>query len=173
MNTKSNNVEIVMGSETDQIIEELFKSFLQKYQEGLEESMRGSEFVYNSVDALYYNLNKVSLSTSGSYIDSPKWLKNKNNNNKSQKNDDKCFQYALTVALNYEQIKYYPERISKIKPFIDKYNWEEIDFPSHNKDWKKFVSNNKSIALNILYAAHNTEKIRQTYKSKYNLKREN
>ena len=40
--------------------------------------------------------------------------------------DDKCFQYALTVALNYEQIKHHPEKISKIKPFIDKYNWKEI-----------------------------------------------
>ena len=53
-----------MGSETDAIIEELFRSFLQKYQEGLEQSMRGSAFVYDSVDALYYNLNKVSLSRS-------------------------------------------------------------------------------------------------------------
>ena len=51
MHTKS-NVEIMVGSETDEIIEELFKSFLQKYQEGLEESMRGGEFV-GSVDALY------------------------------------------------------------------------------------------------------------------------
>ena len=41
MHTKSNNVEIMMGSETDEIIEELFESFLQKYQERLEESMRG------------------------------------------------------------------------------------------------------------------------------------
>ena len=72
MHTKSNNVEIMMGSETDEIFEELFKSFLQKYQEGLEDSMRGSEFVYDSVDALYYNLNKVSLNRGGSsYIDSP------------------------------------------------------------------------------------------------------
>ena len=61
MHTKSNNVEIIMDSETDEIVEEPFESFLQKYQEGLEESMRGSEFVYDSVDALYYNLNKVSL----------------------------------------------------------------------------------------------------------------
>ena len=42
MHTKNNNVEIMMGSETDEIIEELFKSFLQKYQEGLEDPMRGS-----------------------------------------------------------------------------------------------------------------------------------
>ena len=49
--------------------------FLQKYEEGLEESIRGSEFVYDRVDVLYYNLNKVSLSRGGSYIDSPKSLK--------------------------------------------------------------------------------------------------
>ena len=55
MHAKSNNVEIMMGSETDEIIEKLFELFLQKYQEGLEESMRRSEFAYDSVDALYYN----------------------------------------------------------------------------------------------------------------------
>ena len=77
MPTKSNNVEIMIGSETDETIEDLFESFLKKYQEGLEESMRGSEFAYDSVDALYYNLNKVSLSRGESYIDSPKWLKTK------------------------------------------------------------------------------------------------
>ena len=74
VHTKSNNAKIMMGSGTDERIEELLKSFLQKYQEGLEESIRGTEFVYDSVDALYYNLNKVSLSRGGSYIDSPEWL---------------------------------------------------------------------------------------------------
>ena len=49
MHTKSNDVKIMMCSETNEIIEELLKSFLQKYQEGLEESMRGREFVYDSV----------------------------------------------------------------------------------------------------------------------------
>ena len=62
---------------------------------------------------------------------------------KGKNNDGKCFQYALTAASNYELIEDHPERISKIKPFIDKYNWKEIDFPSHSKDWKKFESNNE------------------------------
>ena len=48
-----------------------------------------------------------------------------------------------------------------------------MDFPSYRKDWKNFESNNKSIALNILYVPHNTKEIRHAYKSKYNLKREN
>ena len=139
MHAKSNNVEIRIGSEKDETIKNLFESFLQKYQERLEESMRGSELVYDSVDALYYNHNKVSLSGGGSYIDSPKWLKNKIATiNPQNKKDDRCFQYAVTVALNYEQIKDHPERISKIKHFIDQHNWKEIDFPSYGKDWKEF-----------------------------------
>ena len=104
MHTKSNNGEILKGSETDEFLEELFKCLLQKFQEALEESMRGSEFVYDSVDALYYGLNKISLSRSRSYTDSPKWLKNKKAAIDPKNNDAKRFQYALTVALNYEQI---------------------------------------------------------------------
>ena len=122
MHTKSNNVEIMMSSETDEITEDLFESFLRKYQEGLEESMRRNEFAYDSVDTLYHNLNKVSLSRGRSYIDCAKWLKNKKATINPKNNDDKCFQYALNAPLNYEQIKDHPERISKIKPFIDKYN---------------------------------------------------
>ena len=76
---------------------------------------------------MYYNLNKVSLSRGGSYIDPPKWLKNKKATINPQNNkDDRCFQYAVTVTLNYEQIGDHPERISKIKPFIGKYDWKEI-----------------------------------------------
>ena len=106
---------------------------------------------------MYYDLNKIGLCREGSYIDSPKWLKNKKPTINSKNNDDKCFQYARTVALNHEQIKDHPERISKIKPFINQYNWKELHFPSHSKDGKKFESNNKSIALNVLYVSHNTE----------------
>ena len=77
MHTKSHNIEIIMGSETNDIIEELRESLLQKYQEGLEESMRRSDFVCNSIDLLYYHIQKIGLKRGGSYIDSPEWLKNK------------------------------------------------------------------------------------------------
>ena len=56
MHTKSRNIEIMMGSETNDIIEELSESFLQNYQERLEESMKGSEFIFDSVDLMYYHL---------------------------------------------------------------------------------------------------------------------
>ena len=173
MRTQSDNIEITMGSETDEITKELFKYILQRYQEGLEESMKESEPIFDSVDVLYYDLNKASLNRGGSYIDSLEWLKNKKARINPKNNDDKSFQYALTVVLNYEKIKTHTESISKIKPFFDRYNWKEISFPLHKKDWKKFELNNKSIDLNILYIPYNNNEIRHAYKSKHNLKREN
>ena len=62
---------------------------------------------------------------------------------------DKCFQYAITVALNHEEIRKHPERITKIKSFIDKYNWERINYPSEKDGWKKFEKNCLAIALNV------------------------
>ena len=71
----------------------------------------------------------MSLNRGGSYIDSPKWLKNKKASTNPKNNYKKYFQYAITVALNHEQIKKDPQRITKIKPFIDQYNSKELDFP--------------------------------------------
>ena len=97
---KSNNIEIMIGNEIDEIIEELFASLLQRYLEGLEESMKGREFVL-----LYDKCHQVSLNRCGSYIDFPEWLKNKKATINLKNNDDKCFQYGLVVALNYQSIK--------------------------------------------------------------------
>ena len=137
MHTKSHNIEFMMGNETDEIIEELFKSLLDRYQEGLEESMGGSEFAFGSFDLLYYKLHKISLNRAGSNIDSSQWLENKKATIHPKNKDDKSFQYAETAALDYQNIKNNPEVISKINPFIDLYNWKEIDFSSHKKDWRK------------------------------------
>ena len=123
---------------------------------------------------MYYHLQKTSLSRKGgSYIDSPEWLKNKKATINPKNNDNNSFQYALTVALNHQNIIKDTQRLSKIKPFIDQYNCNEIDFPSHKKDWKSFKLNNKTIVLNILFLSYNTEKIRLACKSKYNFKRKN
>ena len=74
MHTNSDNIEIMMNSERDEIMNELFRFLLQNYQEGLEESMRGSLFILDSVDLLRYHLQKTNLKRSGSYKESFKWL---------------------------------------------------------------------------------------------------
>ena len=88
-------------------------------------------------------------------------------------NGDNGFLNALDDALNYQTIETHPERISKLKPYINKYNWEGIEFPAGPKDWKKIDQNNKTIALNILYVPYNAKAIRATCKSEYNHKHKN
>ena len=92
---------------------------MQRYQEGLEEKIKESEFISDNVDLLYYKFHKIILNRDRSYIDSPKWLKNKISTINPKNNDDKCFQYALTVALNYQNNGNKPERISKFNPNLD------------------------------------------------------
>ena len=77
MHTKSDKIEIIIGNERDEITKNLFESLLQKYPEGLEKSMKESEFILDSVDLLYYKLHRMILSRGGSYIDSPEWVRSK------------------------------------------------------------------------------------------------
>ena len=100
MYTRSYNEQIMNGSDTDEVIKLLFESLLQKYEENLQEKMKGSDFEFDGVNFLYYDFKKTSINRGGSYIDSPQWLKNKKPTINSKNNDDKCFQYALTLALN-------------------------------------------------------------------------
>ena len=158
MYTRSDNVEIMFGDDSDDIFEQLSESLLQKYEENLQNKMRGSEFEFDGVNFLYYDFNKTSKNRGESYIDSPKWLKDKKSTINPKNNDDKCFQYAVTLALNLDKIKNDPQRISKIKHFMEKYNWGDIDFPSTSKDWKKSECNNE-VTLNNLYVPYNTKKI--------------
>ena len=174
MHTKSDHVEIMNGTDTSDAINKLINSFMKRYQEGLETKMKGRSYIFERIDLLEYHLHKISLNRGSSYIDSPIWIKNKGVTiNPKNTKDNNCFQYAITAALNYQNINHHSERISKIKTFINNYNWTDIEFPSHSKDWRKFKCNNKAIALNILYLTYKTEEIRQAFISEHNDKRNN
>ena len=163
-----------------------FISLKNDYQSEEQIMREGTDFKFESVDRSDYKLHKIKLRRGRSYMKSPKWIRNKRAII-NPKNDDNCFQYALTVALNSQNIENHPEQISNIKLFINEYNWEGIDFSSHQDghkeseerknimlfDCKKFEQNNETIALNILYVPHNKKEICSAYESKYNRKREN
>ena len=78
MYTRSDNIEIMFGDNNDDIIEQIFESLFTKYEENLQNKMSRSEFEFDSVNFLYYDFNKTSVNRGGSYIDSPKQLKDKN-----------------------------------------------------------------------------------------------
>ena len=119
-----------MGNETDDIIKKLFESFLTNYQKEETILRNGSDSAFESVDLLSYSVHKISLKRGKSYIKSPEWVLNRRATINPKNKDNKCFQYSITVALNHQNIENHPERISNIKPFIDQYNCEGIDFPA-------------------------------------------
>ena len=102
MDSKSDNVEITMGIESNDITKELLKSFQGKYQEKLEEKMKDSKLVFGSVDLLYYTLHKTTLRRVKSYIEPSEWLRNKRAIINLQNYDDNnCSHYAITATLNH------------------------------------------------------------------------
>ena len=88
--------------------------------------MRGSDFIFDSVQLLYYKCCKINSKRGGSYIDSPDWIKKKKTTINPKNTDDTCFQYAVAVALSYGELTWNIERVSNNKPFINKYNWKGI-----------------------------------------------
>ena len=114
--------------------------------------MLGSEFFFDYVHLLYCKCHETNPNCGRSYISSPDWIKNKQVTINYISKDNKCFQYAVTVALSYEEIKKDARRITKAKRFRNKYNWEGINFPSKKDDRKKIEKNNVTITLNVLYA---------------------
>ena len=145
MYTISDNITIMSGIETDDVINELFNSFRRRYQEGLQTKMKRSSFTFERIDLLEYHLHKIILNRGSSYIDSPEWIKNeKVTINPKNTEDNNCFQYAIIAALNYQNINHNPERISKLKPFIDNYNWDNIFF---QQGIKTILRSRKTIAI--------------------------
>ena len=105
-------------------------------------------------------------------VKTPENLKPKKAVLNQQSNDNKSFQYSVTLSLHHKDVGKNPCRISNIGQFINNLNWENINFPPTEQDYQQFEMNNTSIALNILQVS-NEEKISHLYKSRYSKTREN
>ena len=120
------------------------------------------------------HFHNIKFRRERSYIKTPDWIwRKKATINPKNTKKNKYIQYAITVALNHQEIGKDPQSISKIEPFISKYNWNDINFPAGIKEWKTFERNNPNMARNILYVPTDTQEIKIAYRSKYNRKRKN
>ena len=105
MHSKSDKIEIMISDEVDEVIKEIFDALKNRYKKNLE-STKGSKFIFAYVQLLYYKSHKINLNRGGLYINFPDWIKNKKATiNPINQKDSKCFQYVVTVALNYEEKK--------------------------------------------------------------------
>ena len=127
-----------MVSDTDEAIDKLSDTLLERFHGTRERSFeRGSKFIFENVDLLYY-FHRIDMRRGGSYIEPSEWIKNKGSIiNPKNIDDDYCLQYSVPAALDHKGIGKNPHRMSKIEPFIRKYNWEGTEFSAVPKEWIK------------------------------------
>ena len=81
------------------LLMKFLESLLSRYQIGLEPSMRGSDFIFESVQLLYCTSHKINFERGGSSIESSDQIKKKKATINPKNTDDKCFQYVLSVDI--------------------------------------------------------------------------
>ena len=164
MHPKSRQVEVYVGSNTENVINTLFNTLLQNFQLIQETSdERGSEFIPDSVELLEYELHKINIIRAELYIPSPDWIASKKVTiNPKNEKDNECFKWSIIAGLNYNEINE-----KELKKLL-KFKRVDIDFSSHQRYRKKFEQENNLIAVNVLFASHNSEEIKLSYKSSYN-----
>ena len=145
----SKPVEIFMGSDTKDVIDRLLDTILERFQQAIETSNDNrSGFTHESVGLLYYCFMKIDIRRA----EPPDWISNRRATIHPKNEKDKCFQWSITSAVNYNKNKTrYLKKIKKIK-MVD------IDLLSHQRDWEEFEQNNTLIALNVLFVKNRTVK---------------
>ena len=150
------NVNLVFGSKTSfnnecnvfiktksADIDEIFDQLIKKH-----EDLKNIVFLLKGAESIANSFTKIIIKNT--FVESPDWIKNKKCTINPQNKDNKSFQYSIIDSLYHKEIKYNPERISRIRPFVNNLNWENINFPPEEQDYRTFEMNNKSVALNIL-----------------------
>ena len=106
---KSDNKEIRLTSNTNNVVKKLFNTFLNNHQNE-EQILRNESYsICESVDVLNIHFHKIDLKRGSSYINSPKWIKKGATINPKNTKDNRCLQYAVAVALNHQNLRNYPE----------------------------------------------------------------
>ena len=116
---------------------------------------------------MYYYFQRIDIRRAESHIISPDWIASKKaTTNPKIEKDNECFKWSIIAGLNYNKINE-----KELKKLL-KFKRVDIDFSSHQRYWENFEQENNSIAINVLFASHNSEEIKLAYKSSYN-KRKN
>ena len=157
-----------MGSDTEDFIDKLFNTLLQRFQCAQEASNeRGSEIILDSVELSYYCFQRIDIRRAKSYIITPDWIAYKKATiNPKTETENECFKWSIILELNYNKIK--EKELKKILKFIT----VDTDCSSYQREWGEFEQNNTSVALNILFVPHNSQEVKLSYKSNDN-KRKN
>ena len=102
----SKPVEIFMSSNTENVIDTLLNTILDRIQQAMKTSNeRGSRFTLDSIGLLYYHFQRIDIRRGESYIVSPNWVASKKVTiNPKNEKDNECFKWSMIAGLNYDKI---------------------------------------------------------------------
>ena len=110
-----------------------------------------SGFSLDKIMHLYINFHRLVLTRGSSYIELPEWIQNKKVVINPQNKEGECFKWAVIGALHHEEIKKDHQRISRLRPCENQYNWKGLEFAASIKNIDKCEKNNLGIAVNVLF----------------------
>ena len=170
---KSKNIECHLSDNSEDILNQLTDSLLEYFHDKLMICRTDSSYAFESVEELSIRFHKIDFRRGSSYVPIPDWLEAKKATiNPKNKNDNFCFAYAAAIAIYHKNLN----RISnKLIEYVEKLDWNGIDFPASTPDYKRFEKNNEDIALDILYVPSDNEiiDVYPEYISKFNFTRKN
>ena len=132
--------------------------------------MPESGFSLDKIMHLHINFHRLALTRGSSYTELPKWTKSKKAVINTQSKDEECFKWAVIAALHHEEIKKDHQRISRLRPYENQYNWKGLEFPVWIKKIDKFEKNNPGIAVNVLFSKNKSQIIYTVRMSEHNIK---
>ena len=122
----SKMVEVFQGSDVEEILQGMFAYIKTQIEHP---ALPKSGFTLDRIMHLDIDFHKLELTRGSSYIELPKWIGEKKAVINPKNKDEECFKWAILAALHHEEIGNNPERISKLQPFVDQYNWKGLKFP--------------------------------------------
>ena len=141
----SRPANVFQASEIPEIISELYLQLIGQIENP---ALLRSGFVLNKILFEDVIISQNLLTPGGSYITLPKEISSRNATINPKNEDDRCFMWAIIVALHRDDIGVHPERISKIRKYVDNYDWRDT-FPVHPRDIKIWEEKN-NIRVNVL-----------------------
>ena len=165
----SKMTEVFQDSNLNEIITQLTTHMKRQVENP---ALPRSGFTVHSIVYLDIDFHKLNLTRGSSYITLPGWIVGKKAViNPKNEHDEECFKWAIIAALHHEEIRNDPQRISKLKPYVGRYNWDGLEFPVAKEAIGKFEKNNLDIAINVLYISGKNINIQR--KSKYHDRKNN
>ena len=158
--------EIFQGSDAEGILKSMF-AHIKTQVEHL--ALPKSGFTLDHIMHLDIDFHKLELTRGASHIELPKWIAEKKAVINPKNEDEECFKWAVVASLHHEAIEKDPQRVSKLRPFAERLNWEGLEFPVSLNKIGKFEKNNPEIAVNVLFVSKKSIFIAR--RSEFNSKR--